>query len=210
MSRIRTFGASVIALAAGIGTAAAADLGYTPSAGSHLQSCPRIQLDRPLYRRPPRLWLGRRPDSRQGSDSERHRRRRLWRLQFPGGAQLRARRRRRHHRDRHVGHRRRGQGHQSLERHASAAAPATTGIVSWSTAPAVSRSARSKTKAGGVSDCNTNVGWTLGAGVEAAITNNVTARVEYRYTDLGSTNFANVGKLDYTSNQVLTGIGLKF
>ena len=28
MSRIRTFGASVIALAAGIGTAAAADLGY--------------------------------------------------------------------------------------------------------------------------------------------------------------------------------------
>ena len=67
-----------------------------------------------------------------------------------------------------------------------------------------------KTKAGGVSDSNTNAGWTVGAGVEAAITNNVTARVEYRYTDLGSTSYSNVGKLDFTSNQVMTGIGLKF
>lgn len=32
-------------------------------------------------------------------------------------------------------------------------------------------------------------GWVLGAGVETAITNNVTAKVEYLYTDFGRTNF---------------------
>ncbi len=36
---------------------------------------------------------------------------------------------------------------------------------------------------------NTRTGWTLGAGLEYAITNNWTARAEYRYTDFGrSTN----------------------
>ncbi len=39
------------------------------------------------------------------------------------------------------------------------------------------------------SDSNTHVGWTVGAGIEYAITQNVTARAEYRYTDLGSKTY---------------------
>ena len=35
---------------------------------------------------------------------------------------------------------------------------------------------------------NTRVGWTVGGGLEYAITNNWSVRAEYRYTDFGSTN----------------------
>ena len=65
-------------------------------------------------------------------------------------------------------------------------------------------------KTGGKTVSDTRTGWTLGAGLEAAVTNNVVTRVEYRYTDLGSHNFSNAGKVDFTSNQVLVGVGLKF
>ena len=37
----------------------------------------------------------------------------------------------------------------------------------------------------------THMGWTAGAGVEYAITHNLTFKVEYLYTDLGSVNFPN-------------------
>ncbi len=61
------------------------------------------------------------------------------------------------------------------------------------------------------SDDRTVSGWTLGGGVEAAVTSSVTARLEYRYTDLGSHAFAtspaNVG---FTSGQIMAGVGLKF
>jgi outer membrane immunogenic protein len=62
------------------------------------------------------------------------------------------------------------------------------------------------------SDSKTKAGWTLGAGMEAMLTNSVTARVEYRYTDLGKTGFSNVGGGDvgFTSNQLLVGVGMKF
>jgi outer membrane immunogenic protein len=62
-------------------------------------------------------------------------------------------------------------------------------------------------KNGGAS--STRTGWTLGAGVEAALTNNMTARVEYRYTDLGT---ANVGgsSISQTSNDLTLGVGFKF
>jgi outer membrane immunogenic protein len=57
----------------------------------------------------------------------------------------------------------------------------------------------------------TKVGWTAGLGAEAALTNNVTARVEWRYTDLGSTTYSNgpvtVGG---TSNDLMLGVGVKF
>jgi outer membrane immunogenic protein len=59
-------------------------------------------------------------------------------------------------------------------------------------------------------------GWTLGAGVEYAITNNVIGRLEYRYTDLGSkgyidpvTNSAEQGN-KVTLNAVRAGIAYKF
>ncbi len=63
---------------------------------------------------------------------------------------------------------------------------------------------------GGVHDTGTpssatKVGWTAGAGLEAAITDNVTGRIEYRHTDLGT----HAGS-SYTSNDVLVGVGFKF
>jgi outer membrane immunogenic protein len=55
----------------------------------------------------------------------------------------------------------------------------------------------------------TKVGWTLGAGIEAAITSNVTGRLEYRHTDLGS---ASVGgsTVSQTNDDLMVGIGFKF
>jgi outer membrane immunogenic protein len=42
------------------------------------------------------------------------------------------------------------------------------------------------------SPSSTRVGWTLGAGVEYAITNNITIKGEYLYYNLGSTSFTSV------------------
>jgi outer membrane immunogenic protein len=39
------------------------------------------------------------------------------------------------------------------------------------------------------SDKQTFTGWTLGAGLEYAVTSNVTAKIEYLYADLGSKDF---------------------
>lgn len=57
------------------------------------------------------------------------------------------------------------------------------------------------------SESATKVGWTAGAGVEMALTDKVTGRVEYRHTDLG--RFPSGGST-YTSNDVLVGVGFKF
>ncbi len=55
----------------------------------------------------------------------------------------------------------------------------------------------------------TRTGWTLGAGIEAALTSNVTGRLEYRHTDLGS---ATVGgaNISQTSNDLMLGVAMKF
>ncbi len=53
-------------------------------------------------------------------------------------------------------------------------------------------------------------GWTLGAGIEAAITSNVTGRLEYRHTDLGTTAFTAAPSVSYTSNDLMIGAGVKF
>ncbi len=41
----------------------------------------------------------------------------------------------------------------------------------------------------GGSDDDVLWGWTAGAGVEGMLTDNLTARIEYRYTDYGSDDF---------------------
>jgi len=51
----------------------------------------------------------------------------------------------------------------------------------------------------------TKTGWVAGLGVETAFTNNITGRAEYRHTDLGS-----YGSSNYSSNDLLVGVGLKF
>ncbi len=54
-----------------------------------------------------------------------------------------------------------------------------------------------------VSDSNTHVGWVVGAGVEAFVTENISARLEYQHHDfgdetynLGAANFQVDGKID--------------
>ena len=56
-------------------------------------------------------------------------------------------------------------------------------------------------------ESTTKVGWTAGLGVEAALTQRVTGRLEFRHTDLGT--FPSTGSA-YTSNDVLVGVGVKF
>lgn len=63
------------------------------------------------------------------------------------------------------------------------------------------------------SDDTVAVGWTIGGGVEAALSDNVTARVEYRYSDYGTDSFSVANsrvKSDVTDNRVLLGLGYKF
>jgi outer membrane immunogenic protein len=59
-------------------------------------------------------------------------------------------------------------------------------------------------------DTTTRTGWTAGAGVEAAVTDNVVARLEYRYTNLGTADLPNFGTTSYSSNAVMVGVGYKF
>ncbi len=63
---------------------------------------------------------------------------------------------------------------------------------------------------GGTTEADTKYGWTAGAGVEALLNDHVTGRLEYRHTDLGTASFSTNPPIDYTSNDVMVGIGLKF
>ncbi|TYC55763.1 porin family protein [Rhodobacterales bacterium] len=65
----------------------------------------------------------------------------------------------------------------------------------------------------GDSDSKTALGWTLGVGGEAAITNNVTAKLEYVYQDFGEEDFNLNGQgvsSDFSDQQVRVGLGYKF
>ncbi|RWL83338.1 MAG: porin family protein [Mesorhizobium sp.] len=62
----------------------------------------------------------------------------------------------------------------------------------------------------GVHDSKGMLGWTAGAGTDIKITDNVFGRVEYRYTDYGSKNFGDTGKVKSSDNRVTFGVGMKF
>lgn len=54
-------------------------------------------------------------------------------------------------------------------------------------------------------------GWTVGAGLEHAFTQNWSARVEYRYSDFGKSKWAaNVNKADTTDHTVRVGLSYRF
>jgi outer membrane immunogenic protein len=55
----------------------------------------------------------------------------------------------------------------------------------------------------------TNVGWTLGVGVEANMRPNTRGRIEYRYTNLGPVSFASNPSVGHSSD-VLVGVSLRF
>jgi outer membrane immunogenic protein len=56
----------------------------------------------------------------------------------------------------------------------------------------------------------TQLGWTVGAGVDAALAQNVIGRLEFRHTNLGTNTFTTPGPITYRSNDVMAGIGFKF
>ncbi|MDQ0471728.1 outer membrane protein [Labrys wisconsinensis] len=67
--------------------------------------------------------------------------------------------------------------------------------------------------AGVGSDSNTLVGWTAGAGIEYAVTDNISVRGEYNYTDLSKDTF-NIGgaavKTGFRGSDVKAGLNYKF
>lgn len=58
-------------------------------------------------------------------------------------------------------------------------------------------------------DTKTFNGWTIGAGVDHAFTDNIFGRVEYRYTDYGSKTIDSVDT-NFKQNAVVVGVGVKF
>ncbi|WLR93835.1 outer membrane protein [Shinella zoogloeoides] len=84
-------------------------------------------------------------------------------------------------------------------------------VLVYGTAGVAGTSAEMKNAVG--KDDRNLVGWTAGAGVEAFVTNNITARVEYRYTDYSKKDF-NVGGTNVRSgledHSVRVGMGVKF
>jgi Opacity protein and related surface antigens len=68
-------------------------------------------------------------------------------------------------------------------------------------------------KFSGGSDDNTHVGWVLGAGVEAGLTENITARAQYTYTDMSKETYrvgADSAKADLDGSALTVGLGYKF
>ncbi len=61
-------------------------------------------------------------------------------------------------------------------------------------------------------DKQTFTGWTLGAGLEYAVTNNLTARIEYLHADLGSRTFdiGSPNRADLSFDTVRLGLNYKF
>ncbi|MCM2292080.1 porin family protein [Allorhizobium sp. BGMRC 0089] len=63
------------------------------------------------------------------------------------------------------------------------------------------------------SDSKTAFGYTVGAGVEAMVTKNITTRIEYRYTNYGNKNY-DIGNTSvsrgFDDQSVKVGIGVKF
>ena len=64
-----------------------------------------------------------------------------------------------------------------------------------------------------VNDSDTLTGYTLGAGVDYAMTDHIILRAEYRYTDFGDKDFGNKDfkyNVDYKTNDVRVGVAYKF
>jgi len=59
-------------------------------------------------------------------------------------------------------------------------------------------------------ESRTFVGWTLGAGIDHALSDNWIASLEYRYNDFGSKSFPQGVKVDLNQQTVRAGISYKF
>jgi len=70
-----------------------------------------------------------------------------------------------------------------------------------------------RSESGAISNSDTLHGWTIGGGMERSISNNMTARLEYRYTDLGATSDNDAGlkdKTDIATHAIRAGVSFKF
>lgn len=66
-------------------------------------------------------------------------------------------------------------------------------------------------EAPGFDESESFVGWTIGAGVEHAFLDNVSARLEYRYSDFGSEDFGlGFGDFDLDQHTVRVGLSYRF
>ena len=64
---------------------------------------------------------------------------------------------------------------------------------------------------GGLSESHSTLGWTLGAGTEFGLSQNWSAKIEYLYVDLDSSNFVITGaKNDYRFGLVRAGVNFHF
>lgn len=65
----------------------------------------------------------------------------------------------------------------------------------------------------GFEDSQTHIGWTVGAGVEFAVADNVSLDLQYRYSDYGSADYAldtDPTELSFTSHAITAGVNFKF
>ncbi|MCO6392749.1 outer membrane beta-barrel protein [Aliihoeflea aestuarii] len=92
----------------------------------------------------------------------------------------------------------------------------TEDILLYGTAGLAAERQRIGVEAPGYSERDTNValGYTVGAGVDARLTDQVFARAEYRYTDYGSETYELPGlpafDADSNNHRVTVGLGVKF
>ncbi|THF53855.1 outer membrane protein [Allorhizobium terrae] len=71
--------------------------------------------------------------------------------------------------------------------------------------------AKFKDSATGVNTGEMVNGWTVGAGVDYAVTDKIFTRAEYRYNDYGSKNFFGGNNVrDLSQNVINVGVGMKF
>jgi outer membrane immunogenic protein len=94
---------------------------------------------------------------------------------------------------------------------ARAGIAATDNILVYGTAGVAAE--RLRVSAAGDSETNPMLGYTVGAGVDAKLTDQVFGRVEYRFTDYARKDFDIAGadrRIDSRNHRVTVGLGIKF
>jgi outer membrane immunogenic protein len=62
----------------------------------------------------------------------------------------------------------------------------------------------------GPSDSNTHLGWTVGAGLEFAATDNLSVDLLYRYSDYGDENYFDTFDAGFNTHQITVGLNWSF
>ena len=87
-------------------------------------------------------------------------------------------------------------------------------VLVYGTAGVAAERLRATDTVAAVADTNMMVGYTVGAGTDVKLTDEVFARAEYRYSDYGSKNFDLPGlgnpSVDSSNHRVTFGVGIKF